>query len=353
MLDAYIEQRQSPQLFLSSFFKTTPKSFHSSEHVEVDTRRSEPHIAVPVASVDSGARVVEATKYVNEKFTPPVYDLETKISAWSTKERQPGVDPFEDPDFRANARSEAFYNLSQLEEMLRRAVELQASQIFQTGVVTLKDKNGTTLFTLDYGCRPSHYVTTTAWAADGSTGNPLADIGAMGQQLRTHGKLAPTDLLFGLGAQHRFLANTLVKTRLDNLGLQALQDISHSPRADGATYFGTIVIDHYRYRMWMYDGFYIDPQTLEPTRFLGDNKVIMLADNGRRDLTFGKIPMFVPPEARAAQFLPSRMSSVEQAFDMTTNIWVTPDGKHLRMSAGTRPLAIPTAKDTHGCLTVF
>ena len=36
--------------------------------------------------------------------------------------------------------------------------------------------------------------------------------------------------------------------------------------------------------------------------------------------------------------------------DLTTNAWVTPNNKHVMVSAGTRPLTIPTAIDTFACL---
>jgi hypothetical protein len=352
MLEAYIERRVSPQLFLSSFFRTSPRSFHNSEHVEVDIRRGEPYLAIPVQSVTSGARKHEVSLYTNKKFTPPVYDLEVSISAWSTSQRQPGITPFQDVNFRQAATDEAFRSLNELEDMLRRAVELQASQIFQTGVVTLTDAASATIYTLDFQARPSHFVITTPWAADGSTGDPLGDIESMGIKIRRDGKMNATDLVLGTSAMQRLLANDEVKARFDNRGLVALTEIRPVSRPDGATFYGTVVVGHYRYNLWMYDGYFIDPATLEPTPYVGDTNVIMLAEQGRRDLTFGSIPMFMPPDARAAQFLPARMSSVEQGFDLTTNIWVSPDGKHLHMSAGTRPLCVPTALDTFGTLTV-
>jgi hypothetical protein len=354
MLDAYIERRSSPPLFFSSFFRVSPRSFHNSEFIEVDIRRGEPHIAIPVPSVTSGARKYEASLYENRKFKPPVYDTEAGISAWTTSLRRPGVDPFQDVDFRRAALDEAFLILGDLEDMTRRSVELQASQILQTGVVDLRDKTGTVIYTLDFGARPSHFVTTTPWAADGNSGDPFADIDALATELRTHGKLVPTDLAFGTLAWTRFLANAKVKSVLDILGLQSFSALAGArpARPGSASFRGTMTIGYYEYRLWLYDDFYIDPQTLEPTRYLSPSNVLMIADEGRRDLTFGSFPMFVPPEARAAQFLPARMSSVEGGFDMTTNIWVTPDGKHLTMSAGTRPLCVPTALDTFGTLTV-
>jgi hypothetical protein len=46
------------------------------------------------------------------------------------------------------------------------------------------------------------------------------------------------------------------------------------------------------------------------------------------------------------------MSSGDRGLDLTTNAWFTPDGEHLMVSAGTRPLTIPTAIDTFARLDV-
>lgn len=353
MLSAYEEQRSSPTLFLSSFFSATSGSFHNAEAVELDIRRGEPIIAIPVPSVESGARKHESSKYTNKKYIPPVYDLEAVISAWSTSQRQAGQNPFDDPQFRVNARNGAFRILNELEDMLQRAIEVQASQIFQTGAIDLKDAANKTIFGLDFEMRGTHIITVNpVWAADGATGAPITDIDNAVQVMRRDGKQNPTDLVFGTIARQRFFKSAQVRSELDNRGLQQLANIAPSNRGEAATLLGTMVIGGYQYRLWSYDGYYIDPVTVQPTPYVADGNVLMIADRGRRDKTFGSIPMFVPPSAQAQQFLPPRMSSVEGGFDLTTNIWVTPDGKHLTMSAGTRPLLIPTAIDTHAVLTV-
>jgi hypothetical protein len=352
MLQAYIEQRVSPRLFLTSFFRLTQDGIHNSEFVEVDIKRGEPRIAIPVPSISSGARKVEASKHTNKKFKPPVYDLETTISAWSTAQRQVGQDPFQDPNFRRAARDEAFRNLGELEDMIRRAVEVQGSQILSTGTVTLKDEDNATVYTLDFEAKTTHFTTPTAWAADGNTGDPLANISDLAEVIRRDGKQVVTDLVFGRVAMQRFLANAKVKAILDNLGQQRFAELKGAvARPDNVHDYGSMSIDGYLYRLWTYDDYYIDPVSGNPTPYVAENKVLLIAAQGRRDLTFGSIPMFMPPDARAMQFMPPRMTSIANGFDLTTNVWVTPDGKHLTLSAGTRPLCVPTAIDTFGAIT--
>src|SRR5687767_10614515 len=97
MLAAYIQRRVSPPLFLSSFFTTTPRSFHNSEHIELDIGPGEPYLALPVQSVTIAARKHESGECTINRFMPLVDGLEGAVAAWTAPQRRPGVDPFQVP----------------------------------------------------------------------------------------------------------------------------------------------------------------------------------------------------------------------------------------------------------------
>ena len=46
----------------------------------------------------------------------------------------------------------------------------------------------------------------------------------------------------------------------------------------------------------------------------------------------------------------TRVSVPGQMADVQLNAWITPDDETMMVQAGTRPLLIPTAIDTFGCL---
>lgn len=351
LIDMYMEEASAP-LFFSGFFQSPPRNFHNTEKVELDIIRDSEDVAIVITDLSTGGRLNETSLYDNKAFTPPIYKEQGNISAFKMNQRQPGQNPFDDPQFAANATNQAFMIFRKLERKIRRAIELQASQIFQTGQLTLKDSGGNSLYTLDFAMKSTHKVTTTAWATDGSTGNPLADIASLGDVVRRDGKKIPNRLIFGSGGFTRFLANANVQNSLKLLGLN-LGLLTPQSRGEGATFQGYIWIGNYRYEMWTYDGFYKDPGSGAQTPFIASNKVVMLTEGARYDLTYGAIPMFVQPDQRVMQFLPGRMSNSDRGLDLTTNAWITPDGENLTVSAGTRPLTIPTAIDTFGCLTVF
>lgn len=351
LIRMYMEEAEAP-MFLSGFFQSPPENFHNTEKVEIDVLRDDEDVAIVVTDLTTGTRENEVTQYVNKGFTPPIFDESGRITAYDTIKRVAGQDPFQNPDFAANATSQSFRLFRKLERKIRRSIELMSSQVLQTGVLTLTNAAGTALYTLDFQPKSTHIATVSVtWATDGSTGTPLADLASLASVVRRDGKKQPTKLVFGSSALQRFLANEDVQKQLDNRAMQ-LGQLAPQTRGQGATFQGFIWIGHYRFEIWMYDGFYRDPVTGNHTDYIHPEKVIMMSDGARLDLSYGAIPMIVPPEQRALPFLPPRMNDSDAGLDLTVNAYVTPNGKHLIVEAGTRPLTIPTAIDTFACLDV-
>jgi hypothetical protein len=351
MIEQYVEQAPLP-LFLSGYFQSPPKNFHTTEKVEIDVRRSTEEVAVVITDLAAGARNNENNKLTNKAFTPPIYNEKGSVRAWDMMKRRAGANPFADINYMANAKDDAFELMGLLHDKIQRAIELQASQVLQTGQLALTDQNGSTLYSLNYAPKSSHFPTTgTTWATDGATGDPMGDISSLGDVVRRDGKRTPTDLVFGKGAWQRFKANAKVKDALNQTGVKE-GTIAHESRGQGASYKGTITIDHYEYRMWLYDGYYAHPQTGTLTNYVGDDKVIMLCNGARLDLSYGAIPRITPPEARALAFLPTRVSDSGKGLDASMHSYVAQDGSAIFVEVGTRPLCIPTAIDTFACLDV-
>ena len=351
MIEMYNETADAP-LFLAGFFQSPPRNFHDGEKVEIDVIRDDEDVAIVIQDVSVGPRSNEANVYTNKAFTPPIYDEKGPITAYNLFDRRAGQIPFDDPDFGANATFEAFNIFQKLERKIRRAIELQASQVLQTGKLTLTDQDGSTLYDLDFLPKSTHFVfAETEWSEDGATGNPLLDLETLATTVRRDGKKKPNKLIFGAGAARRFLANTEVKERLDNRRFE-LGRIAPEVRGEGANFLGEVWIGHYLFEIWMYDGYFRAPGQGAYTPYVTDLKVIMLSEGGRLDLSFGSIPSFATADDQALSFLPSRITSIERGMALSVNSWFTPDKKTLFVSAGTRPLTIPTAIDTFGCLTV-
>lgn len=350
LIEMYLEEASAP-MFLSGFFRSPPENFHTTEEIEFDVMRDDEHVAIVIHDLTVTPRHNEATLYTNKRLKPPIFDEAGHISAYDMMKRQAGQNPFQSPDLAANAVRQAFAIFRRLEKKIRRAIELMASQVLQTGVLTLTDAAGVAQYTLDFQPKATHIKTvTTAWAVDGTTGDPLGDMTSLASVVRNDGKGEPKRSIFGSSAWARFLANAKVQKALDVRRME-IGSIAPETRGQGATFQGRVWLGNYLHELWTYDGFYKHPQTGVLTPYIHPDKLIMLGD-GRLDLTYGAIPILVPPDQRVMPFLPPRIAGVDRGLDLTTNAWITPDNKHVMVSAGTRPLTIPTAIDTFACLDV-
>jgi len=355
MLRPFIEMAPAP-LFLSGFFQSPEQNFYQSQSVEIDLQRDGEDVAVAITDLATGNRYNENSLGSNKEFTPPIFKEVGSINAFQLLTREMGDNPFQTRPFQAKATLRAAMLSSKIQNKIRRSLELQASQVFQLGVVTLVNDAGVAVYTLDFQAKSTHFVTPTAWAAGGATGDPYGDIDSLAQVIRKDGRRTADTLILGTTAQTRFLDNAKIKDILKYDGFYGAtgrpQIVPERTGSDGANFLGNITINNYRYALWGYDGRFNHPQTGTSTPFVSDNKVIMLSSKARYDATFGAIPMIAQPEGRALPFLPPRVSNVGGGMDMMVNAWLSPDGQTLSVSVSSRPLLIPTEVDSYGCLTV-
>lgn len=352
MIRAY-QQMAQPMLFLSGLFQSPPENFHTSEEVEIDIVRSDEDISIVIQDLSTGYRMNSDDLYTNKGFKPPIHKEAIPINSFDLLKRMPGQNPFESPDFRANVILRMFNGMTKIERKIRRSIELQASQVLQTGVVTLTDINGNALYTLDYKPKSAHFPTAgTAWDQAGA--DPVGDINSLAEVIRGNGLADPDQLIMGVDAFEAFIKNADVQKRFDtrryDLGTIAPMEM----RGNGGSYRGTVEIGNYRYDVWTYGGRYKNPQTGVSTPFIDPAKVIVRASSGRLDATFGAIPnigaLMGSGASQLLPELPSRVSNAAGGMDLFTNAWTSQDGEQLFGGVGARPLMIPTAIDTYGCL---
>lgn len=352
MIAAYIQDAM-PTLFLSGLFRSPPENFHSSEEVEFDIMRSDEEIAIVVTDLSTGGRMNSADLYTNKSFKPPILDEEFPINSFSLIKREAGQNPFESPDFRGNLISRFFRSMTKIERKIRRTVELQASQVLQTGTITLIDATGTALYTLDYKPKATHFPTAgTAWNAGGA--DILGDLLSLINVIRDDGLANPDQLLMGENAFEAAVKDAAFKDRFETRRIDLGTIAPMVMRGDGGNFRGVVEIGNYRLDIWTYGGKYNHPQTGAKTSFIDPAKVVVRASSGRLDLTFGAIPniglLLGETGSNLLPELPSRLANAEGGMDLFTNAWLSTNGKQLFGSAGARPLCIPTAIDTYGCI---
>lgn len=349
MLRMY-EENQPVTLFLSSLFQSPPENFYNSETVEIDIERGGEDVAIAVADLSTGYNLNQNDLYTNKEFKPPLFKEAFAINAYDMIKRQSGMHPFEDPTYQASAMRQFVKGMIKCENLIHRATEWQAAQVLTTGTVTLVNAAGAAVYTIDYKPKAAHFPTAgTAW--NGVNPTIRSDLASLADVVRDNGKQDTDVAIFGIGSLNAALVDAdfraLFDTRRINIGeITALED-----RGNGAKFRGTIDLDNYPLEIWTYNGRYKHPQTGTITKYIPDDKVVIMSSAGRRDLTWGNVPIILPPERRVLPFVPPRVRRTGAGgADMITNTWTTDDGEQLFGGISARPLAIPTAIDTFGCL---
>jgi hypothetical protein len=352
MIAAYI-QTAGAVMFLSEKFRSPAGNFYNSEEVELDIERSDEEVAIVVTDISTGYRMNATDIYTNKSFKAPVLKEGITLNSFELIKRMVGQDPFQDPGFRANIMTQMFKGMAKVESKIRRTIELQAAQILQTGVVTLIDENGVAVYTIDFKPKSTHFpIAGTPWDAVG--GDPIADLSALFEIVRNDGLADVDETIWGIDAFEAAMKVTTFRERFDTRRADQGTIVQMQQKANGGIFRGTIDIGNYKLDVWTYGGRYNHPQTGAKTQYLDPAKVVVRASSGRMDATFGAIPniglLMGKQSTNLFPELPSRISNGAGGMDLHTNVWLSNNGEELFGGVGGRPLLIPTAIDTYGCI---
>ena len=353
MLESYTQVRR-PTYYLSSFFQTPASNFYNTEEVQLDCERSQEDVAIAIQDRSTGYRANADDVYTNKSFKAPIYKESITVNSFDIQKRQAGDNPFKSlDDMNGTIIGRAMNGLLKVEKKIKRAIELQASQVLQTGIITLTDANGVALYELDYRPKATHFPTAgTSWAT-ASGEQKLADIAAVADVIRSDGLATPDTLIMGQAAFDSLMRDSFVQSLYDNRAI-IVGHVERNAVAEGGQIFqGTISIGPYRYDIYTYPGLYTDPQSGVATTYVDSGKIIVRASSGRFDATYGAVPNVGALLGHNGQeLLPSlgRFSDIEGGIDLYPNAWLSADGNTLFAGVSTRPLLIPTAIDTYGCL---
>lgn len=349
MLAGY-QSRRMPTAFLTGMFQAPEQNFHNSEEVEIDIMRSGEDISIAIVDLSTGARLNSEELYTNKSFKPPVHKEKGAIPAHQLIKREFGQNPFESVDFQRNALDRATRLVTKMGDKIARAMEFQSASVLQSGIVTLIDDSGVEVFKIDYGPKVAHFPTVgVLWSNSNST--KLKDIEDLANVIRSNGLEDPDMLIMGERAYELFISDPAVQARINLRQGDIARLVPMGRMGNGGIFRGRAEIGNYSYEIWTYGGRYKHPQTGVSTKFIQDNKVLVRASAGRLDATFGGIPT-IDRDSRVPSQLFTRLRDTSGVMDLQTKGWVTDDGETLFVQAGTRPLMIPTAIDTFGCLTV-
>ena len=344
-------QMRSPTGFLTRRFTVKPGGIYNGDKVTIDIQRFGEDVAIAIKKC-TGPNLNDIDLFTTKEFTPPAYGEAFPLDVCDLLNRMAGVDPFTAAytEYSGQLVAKMAQGFMLIDDKIQRAVELQASQILQTGKLVLTDDNGATVYEIDFKPKATHFPTvSTAWS-DAATCTPLDDIQAVGNKIRSDGKVNPNRLTFGEAAFSNFMNSDQVQKALNNRRIE-VGFIDPELDDSGAINQGRIWIGSYAYDMFTYPEEFKDPQTGNPTKYIGDDKVVVDSLRTRFDMTSARVPLPLGPDPRVEGLLPGRMSSRAGNFDVTPNVYPTPNGKQIMGELESRPLLVPVQIDGFGCLT--
>lgn len=346
-------QRRMPNGYLQRSFTAKPGSTYSGRKVAIDIRRFGEQIAI-VVQQGKGARLNDLDVFTTKEFEPPAYSEAVPFDVEMLLDRMAGVNPY-DAAYQADAGQMVAYmvdGFGLMSDKISRSIELQASQILQTGILNLVNAAGDVLYTLDFKAKATHFPdAAVSWAAGG--GNPLGDLEALAKVIRANGKINPNRLTMGDVALNNFLKNDDVRNNLDSRR-GFLAEVNPRYDSSGATFYGLVWAGSYRFEIYTYPEMYQDPVTGDMVEYVGANNVIMQSDGARMDRVNARVPLPLGPDPRVAGLIPGSLSmSGEGGFDLTPNVYATPNGKQIMGELETRTLLIPVDIDSYGCINTI
>lgn len=286
--------------FLRSFF-TVEESTTKSLAIEVE--RNQELVAVDVTRGSDGNR--NEWSLTSERiFVPPFYKERFDLTRLQLYDRLFGATSIDDAVF-AQLINDTADKTMELQKKVERAIEIQCSQVFQTGIVTLK--NGTNI----------NFKRQGGSVVDPGAGNYFADAGgdpyalmeAGCQWMRKEGLAsgAVFNAIIGTDAWNDLLENAKFKTRQGFFNL-ALDNVTGPQRNNntGANLMGKLVCGTYHVQLWTYEQYYNHPETGVKTQYIDPDLVVMLpADGTSFKIGFAAIPQLVKPGQmpRKGQFL--------------------------------------------------
>jgi hypothetical protein len=234
--------------------------------------------------------------------------------------------------------------------MIKRSIELQASQVLQTGTINLTDEKGNVCFVLDLKPKTSHFPTVTIdWEDEDA--DPVGDISALSDLIRADGLVDIKNLVMDDKSLENFLNNARVQRDLkqDGLRLGAL-----NPRivGKGAKYYGYIHVGSHLFDIWVYSATYNPFGSKQSVKYLKENTVLFLPDFDDLDFRriFGGIPT-IRPDTTFDQLFGASKVTIEGEYDFRPRVYWDEKAETYIGEIKSRPLCLPVSIDRFGCLT--
>tara|TARA_R110001606_G_scaffold374612_3_gene532482 strand:+ start:2076 stop:3110 length:1035 start_codon:yes stop_codon:yes gene_type:complete len=319
----YVEKTTVPTFF-RSFFKVKEVM---TKFLSIEVQRGTEKVAVDVIRGGDG-NANKLTKSTEKTFMPPLYwewlaandhDLYDVAMAQ--------LNPSTLNDLSDGLASD----LMKLRQKIERAIELQCSQVFLSGIVQLK--KGTDI---DYKRKAASVVDSGGagyWTA--SNFDPRKTIKKAGDFLRSEGKIGvgTLNVIMGDNAYEAFEDSTFIKEKADLKDYDITNIFEPQRNSSGGVLQGRLSAGAYKVNVWTYPEVYTNEAGVT-TKYMDPDSIVVLPETTNFELGFAAVPQLIK-----GRIAPQRGAYLISEF-------VDERAVEHEMHIKSAPLAIPVAIDT-------
>lgn len=281
VLARVIAELPAPAPFiLNSFF--TAMQTETSEEIHFDVENGRRRLAPFVAPIVAG-KVVQSKGFVTKTFKPAY--IKDKRVFDSSRPFKRAIGERIGGELSPAQRLQALLatDLQDQLEMLARRQEVMAVEALRTGKVTVKGEQYPTVV-VDFGRHADLTVELLAGDRWGETGvDPLEDVQAWSMGVTQHSGAAGNTLIMDVKAWQLFSAAPSVQKLLDRF--RGADKLNATVLGEGGRYMGNIG----DFDIWVYAGWYEDPDSGALTPYLPDNTVLITSPDLEGTRAYGAI----------------------------------------------------------------
>ena len=281
VLARVIAELPAPAPFiLNSFF--TAMQTETSEEIHFDVENGRRRLAPFVAPIVAG-KVVQSKGFVTKTFKPAY--IKDKRVFDSSRPFKRAIGERIGGELSPAQRLQALLatDLQDQLEMLARRQEVMAVEALRTGKVTVKGEQYPTVV-VDFGRHADLTVELLAGARWGEAGvDPLEDVQAWSMGVTQHSGAAGNTLIMDVKAWQLFSAAPSVQKLLDRF--RGADKLNATVTGEGGRYMGNIG----DFDIWVYAGWYEDPDSGALTPYLPDHTVLITSPDLEGTRAYGAI----------------------------------------------------------------
>lgn len=344
-VDVY-QDMLDPTNFLRSFF---PSVQEFVRYLSIQVERDLELVAVDVMRGTEGNRN-KFSKSTEKVFEPPYYREYTDLTDIDLYDRMFGSVAIDAGIFSQIIAITA-RRLKMLRNKIERALEIQCSQVLQTGIVTLVNGDS-----INYLRKSASLVANSGgntWAT--ITVDPFESLLTGFQFLRTVGKSPDVvfNVICGQQAYHDLINNPFYQKKVTQNLNNNIDSVNPAQRtAAGAAFHGVLSIDSWKANMWTYPQSYdlVSGGTTTPTPYIANGNVVIIPENPRFKMGFAAVPR-VLRSGNGSMADTALVSTTDSAQQFLVEDYIDPRLTAHIMDIKSAALAIPTAVDQIYTLT--